>query len=522
MKKQIKLKYLIIFIFSFLFSFSLILTREINYDGILPTNFINKFHFNFLFFVKTFFITILVNLILYLFFRLLDKINIKTKLNSISNKKIFIISFICLFITGILFLITFYPGNIMIDTLYILKDPKGTTAQHPIAYIWLITLPFKIFTKLFNNLNVSLFLTCTSQLIIASGIISYVITWFNKTFKNSKLTIILILYFTLLPIITDYNTTLVKDAAFSIEMLCFIPIIYEIIKSKGKWIKNSKNIIISTIFFTISCLLRNNGIYIIFLLLICFIFAYRKYFKQFLSLLIIILFISVIPSFFSEKQLFQEKIGIPLSQIAYIIHTDGNIKKEDKDYLNEIYDYNLYKTNYNPYIIDTIKWDINFNRNYLNNNSNRFIKTWINILPNNFEGYVKSYILSTYGNWSIDKFYETQSNFLGVDGVDTNNPKLFPEIKSEKTFLSFMKPFYKKTSKYLSGGVCFWLLVLISLYVVYKEKYKLLLLAIPLYGTWLSLMIATPFSLAFRYMSPFMYLLPFIIFITIIKTRDKK
>ncbi len=247
--------------------------------------------------------------------------------------------------------------------------------------------------------------------------------------------------------------------------------------------------------------------------------AYKKQFKYYLLMTLIILVISFIPNLFSNKQLFQEKVGIPLNQLAYVIYTDGKIDDKNLNYLEKIYDYDLFKKNYYPFLIDTIKWDDNFNREYLNNNSKEFIKVWIKTLPNNLEGYIKSYALSTYGNWSIDKFYKTQSVFLGVDD---DNKTLFPDLKNTNTILSFMKPFYNKTVTYLSGGVCFWILVFFSLYMIYKKAYKLLLLTVPLYGVWLSLMLATPFSLAFRYMSPFMYLLPFIILITIIKTRNKK
>lgn len=521
MKKYFNIKNFIYLILGFLFSCSLLLKKEINYDGNIPTQFINDFHFNFTFFVKAFLMSIPTTIITYISFKLLDNIKINDKAKIVSNKKIFLISFIGLLFMGILHLITFYPGNIMIDTLYIFKGPMGMSAQHPLFYILIVTLPFKVFTKIFNNLNIALFLTCTLQLIIASVIISFIITWFNKKFKNINLTIILMLYFIFIPIITNYNTTLVKDSAFCLSMLCLIPIIYEIIKSDGNWIKSTKNILISIIFASLLCLIRNNGIYIVILLLLLFILIYKKYFKQWLTLLVPVLIISFIPQLFSDKQLFQEKIGIPLQQISYVIHTNGKISKKNKEYLNKIYNYNLYKENYNPYLVDTIKWDTNFNREYLNNNSDKFIKAWIETLPNNFEGYIKSYILCTYGNWAPNKFYDTQSIFLGVDEVDTNEPKLFPEIKSKNTFLSFMKPVYNKITKFLSGGVCFWILIYISSYMIYKKKYRLLLLTIPLYGTWISLMVATPFSMAFRYLSPFMYLLPLIILITLIKTRDK-
>ena len=341
MKKYFSIKNLVYLTLGFLFGCSLLLKNEINYDGSIPTQFINEFHFSFIFFIKAFLISIPIIVITYISFKLLDNIRINNKAKIISNKKIFLISFFGLFFMGILHLITFYPGNIMIDTLYIFKSPMGMSAQHPLFYILIITLPFKIFAKIFNNLNLALFFTCTLQLTIASVIISFIITWFNKKFKNIKLTVILMLYFIILPIVTNYNTTLVKDSAFCLSMICLVPIIYEIINSEGNWIKNNRNILTFIIFTSLLCLIRNNGIYIVILLLLLFILIYKKYFKQWLTILAIVPIISFIPQLFSNKQLFQEKVGIPLQQISYVIHTDGKISKKNKEYLNKIYNYNL-------------------------------------------------------------------------------------------------------------------------------------------------------------------------------------
>ena len=97
------------------------LTLEINYDGNMPITFINEFHFDFLFFLKVFLFSILVTILCYFLFKLLDKTKISNQKKTYSSKNVFIINFISLILTGLLFLIAFYPGNIMVDTLYILK-----------------------------------------------------------------------------------------------------------------------------------------------------------------------------------------------------------------------------------------------------------------------------------------------------------------------------------------------------------------------------------------------------------------
>ena len=513
-----KIKYVLIFLSSFAFSLSILLKNEINYDGNIPYNFIYNFKFNLGFFIKTFFLAIFIFLVTLLLLKLISKVKIKNKELSLSNTKLFIITFILIFITGLIYIITFYPGNVMVDTLYIFKYTIGMSSQHPIFYILLVSIPFKIFSKIFGDLNLAVFLTSIIQLSLMSTIISYMITWFNRTFKNKTFTILLIIYFSTLPIVTNFNVSLVKDSIFSVVLLCFIPLVYEIISTKGSYISSKRNMGITIVILSLLSLIRNNGILISIMLLSLFIIFIRKYTKRWVVISLFVVAFSVIPSFFSKKALFQEKVGIPLQQLVYTVNFDGKISKKDKVYLNKIYPYKLYKENYNPYMVDTIKWDDKFNRNYLNKTSGRFIEVWCNSLYNNFDSYIKAYILSTYGNWSFDKFYETQSVIYGVQ----NDDNILRGVYNVNNNMSFLKNVYKKTSKFLSGGMCFWLLVFISLFIIYNKKYFLLFLTVPLYGVWISLMIATPFSMAFRYMSPFMYLLPFISFIALIKCNSNK
>ena len=520
MKKIFKKEYLLYEVISFLFSLCLLLKYEIGFNNNFPTKFINSFHFNFLFFLKAFIISIPILLVLILLLFLLSKIKIKNK-NELNNKNVFFISFIGIFITGLIFLIIYYPGNIFNDTLFILKYPYGSSSQHPLSYILFITIPFKIFNFIFHDINFSIFLTCIIQLILSTIIISSIITWINHTFKKSLLTILLMIYFIFTPIITNYNTSLVKDSLFCIIILSIIPITFSIIKSKGEYLNDKKGFIITILVFTLTSIIRNNGIYVIFVLLISLLIKYKNMRKKLLIILLTILSITTIQTILSKKQLFQEKIAIPLQQISYTVYSNGKISNNNIKYLNKIYKYDLYKKNYNPYFVDTIKWDEKFNRDYLNKNERDFIKIWLNMLPNNFESYVKAYLLATYGNWAIESFYPNQGRFLGTNEALKENSNLFNGINSNKTN-NIIKNIYESTTIYFSGGICFWILLFIICYIIYKKKCELLFLTIPLLIIWLSLMLATPFSLAFRYMSPYMYSLPIILVIVFSECNDKK
>ena len=526
MKKKNLLFYICNYIFSFIFSCVLILMKNISFkENEIPINFIKKFNFNLKFFITAIIISILIFLITYFIVFILSKIHIKEEENT-KVKKICIITFLGIFITGILFLITYYPGNSMIDTFFILNSPIYISNQHPILYNLLIYVPFVLFNKITNNINLSYFLLSIVQLITIDVIITFIIGWFYKTFKNKKLTILLMLYFILVPIITNYNTTIVKDSVFAVILMLYIPIIYSLISSKGKWIENKLNTSLFALLLILTSLIRNNGIFIVVALFITLILVYKTNWKKWILLLLITILISsstkLIPV--GGSNLFQEKVGIPLQQLGYILYTDKDLNKETKNYLNNLMPLAEYKSKYNPYFVDNIKWNNNFNRIYLDKNSSKFIKIWFKELPNNFEDYVKSYILITYGTWAPDKMINSQSRFLGLGEIPEATKNTFIGLENKKLLpnkiQSSLESFYEKTTTFFNSGSCIWMLILFSLLIVYTKKYILLILTIPLYTIWITLMIASPLSTAFRYMVPFAYSLPIIL--GIIFTYNKK
>lgn len=527
MKNKKIISKIITIVISLILGMIIILKENINYNKGYPIEFINNFHFYLEIFLKSIIIGLICYILIILLFKLLDKIKLKNYKKEYSNKIICIISFLGIFITNLIFLITYYPGSNMNDTLFIISGPISSSGQHPIIYNLWLSCTYNIFYKLFNNMNLAYFLTSIVQVIIMTSIITLIIRWFNKKFKNKTATIILLIYYIFIPIVSNYNIVLIKDSLFSIVLLLHIPLLYELIKTKGEILKNKKYLVFMFIIFLSTILVRNNGLYIILFLSFVLLIIYKNYIKYLLPIVLTAIIISFIPNLVISKQenLFQEKVGIPIQQLSYIIkHDSKNIKKENKTYLNKIMNLTDIKENYNPYSVDTIKWHKKFNREYLDKTKIKFIKTWFTILPTHFESYIKSYLLTTYELWSFEKFNPIQSRFLGIDKSDYYNQEEFKNLENKTIFpkkiQQSLEKYYEKTTIFFGNGTCFWILIVTMLYTIYKNKTKYLILSLPLIGLWLTLMISSPISYALRYMSPYIYMLPFIIAITFI-TKDK-
>ena len=519
MKKNIteKLIYLVISLF---LGLTISLKLQIDYTTKVPEYFINRVNLDLFFYAKSIAIGFICYFVLQSILKLLSKISTKEMIVPFSSKLICSISFIGILITNLIFLLTYYPGSNMNDTLLIIQGPISSSSQHPIIYNLLLSGTFRIFNSLFNNMNTAFFFTSFIQIIVMAIIITYLINWFNKTFKNKFGTIFLLLYFIFLPIVANYNTVLLKDSLFSIILLLHLPLLYKLIETNGDCLKNIKYLLLMLLVFLFTILICNNGLYVILFLSIIILFMYKKYWKQFISTILITILISQIPNLFITKYepLFQEKVGVLIQQLAYTITYDENkLSDSDLTYLNKIMDIDKIKENYNPYSVDTLKWNKDFNHEYLNKTKSKFIKVWFSNLPTHFESYLKGYILTTYELWSIEKFNPIQSKFLGINKADYYDQDYYKELNNKQIFpnsiQNTLESFYKNTIIFFGNGTCFWILIVLSLLAIYKEKKELIILSIPFIGIWLTLMVSAPISYAFRYMCPYLYALPFILLI---------
>ena len=329
--------------------------------------FVNDFHINFVFIIKTTIISIIIYFILYLLFKLLDKTKLNNKKLEIT-KTIKIKIFILILIPSLVYLIVHYPAVYLNDTNFILYSPIYMSYGHPLFYGIIMSLIFFSF-KVFFSPSISVFIMSIIQALISSIIITEVIVWFNSKIKNKLLTIILILYYFLPPIIANYNIALNKDTPYSLMMLIFFVLIYEFIETKGKILLEKKYLIKLIIVSIITIYIRTNGIYVIIptLFILFIVYGLKNHIIRYISIIVLIIVFSLIQTITIDligvAYLKREMYAVPIQQICYMVKYHPN-ELSNKDYrlLSKI----IKKTkktinkNYNEYEVDNIKIHNNF------------------------------------------------------------------------------------------------------------------------------------------------------------------
>ncbi|MBQ8193455.1 MAG: hypothetical protein IJZ46_05240 [Bacilli bacterium] len=512
--------------------FSILLSLSINLKVVVNKSldyFIKEFKFDFNFLINNIILSVIIYFILLFIFKLLDKIKIKnSNLFIDKNKKILV--FFSIFITTIIFLLVYYPGVYLNDTYYMLYGPIKFSNGHPLFLN--LTWSILFFTlKIYFSSSFSIFIMSFIQSIISAVVLTYIVVWFNKKIKNKTFTILLILYYIFIPIVSNYNMALNKDSIYTLMFLLFLTLYYEIIETKGNILSNRKfifKLIIVSIFMMYT---RNNGFYIIVpsMVVLLFVYGIKKYYKSILSFLVIISVLSFIPTCISKsfnvEYLKREKYALPIQQVCYLVkYYPDKLDKSDYDLLDKIIinSRETISNKYNVYKVDDIKFDSNFKDAAFNKYEKEFASLWLNKMPNNIDSYLKSYLLNNYHLWAIDELVKKQSVIL--EASITGLPKEHQVINKRilpKGIHNFLSSYYETFTTFFNPALSFIILFLFNVYSLYHKNKKLVIFSFPLTITWFGSLIVSPLSSALRYMAIYIYMLPIIIFLILKETRDK-
>lgn len=495
--------------------------------------------------LEYFALLILFVVIFYVSFQLIDRLIRKSniyKADSVQeNQKIFIKVFIINLACWGLWLWVYFPGTGMNDTINCIMSFHN---NQPLIYQLIIYYGIQFFTKLTNSMTTAYALLVGIQMILMSMTLALIISWLNKKRIRRWYINLVITYYALMPAVANYSITLVKDTLFSVCILALIPLLYELIEKRGEPIKRKK----FYISFLISLLginsLRSNGKYIVALILFFLILAKIKSKNYILSLILVwALFNSVLTV--GEKKLissdvdFRESIGIPLAQIGAVLVTDGYISETDREVLNNLLPMNIWKENYKFSFADTIKFNENFDNQWLNQNKEKFINSWFSVLKNNLDIYVKAYLCHTYGFWNISPLNitsidYTQSFFRRINNNTADdsiwgefcfaNNLVNREIKfgtvTEQIDNIFQQGF--RINLILGSGIMFWVCVWCVIELIIYRKYKICFVFFPVLMNWATLMVAAPASFIYRYSFYLVLSLPVLFLITLMQVSDSK
>ncbi len=315
---------------------------------------------------------------------------------------------------------------------------------------------------------------------------------------------------------------LVKDIPFSLILVAWMPILYDICSSKGELLKKKHIMLVLSALLVLS-LLRNNGVYVSAVILLSLFFVVkRKYFKNICALVLVLALVIAGSNHFEDsmgiQHLIMETVGIPLQQLAGVIYYDGEISDEDAEFINQIISLDYIKEKYSPYSADKLKWGgAPISNSFLSANKVQFLKTWAKLLIPNFGIYVNVYLRNTYGFWSfatdtdggLNNMYTTVYVQAFEGWLSTNNVNIKSVLP--QSIQSRLENFFNESSSLPGSGLIFWIFMFFVVLIATKKGIRMIVPAVPIMANWLTIMISTPIAFQWRYTVCALMALPLIV-----------
>lgn len=476
------------------------------------------FHSFFAFFKALGMFTLFMLLFYFLLIFLFKKINQMKYCNHpiycyIFEKHPILVPFLSFLVVGIPLIVFFYPGPIQWDALKQLDYYSGVlhwSNHHPIFSTFLMGFIYQIGAFIMND-NFGVFLYNILQYFFQAYAFASIF-YFMKKMDTPKIVRILSFLFLLLnPVWILLGYTLMKDTLYYLVfILFFISYISFYYDDAHK---------VSLLFTSILLiLLRNNGIYVVILSFLPFLF--KKSLRK-ISLLYITSFIGVqiiLSLIISHANIYhgniREMLSIPIQQTARYLKNE-KITLKEKEILESTFHHPIetIKKKYNPEISDPVKFMFRVNNTQ---ELFQYFKVWFHGFFKRPDLYIDATLNHTYGYFY--PFKEEAKDKIAYFTIEQNkrvnkgNFQFHMIQKYEKVRLNIENgiTFMRKLpiiELVYNTGTYFFVLLIFTFYAFYKGKKEKVLLSIPLYITFI-FCILSPVNAYLRYMYPIIFALP--------------
>lgn len=438
------------------------------------------------------------------------------------GKKIYIISFVIIILCWLPYFLVLFPGVLTPDSISqfdsVINGFNIVSDHHPVLHTVFVGVIYKLGYLVFNNVNLAVAAVSFVQMIIMASIFSYFIKFLNDKHLPKYILIGMVLYFSLSPLHAYYSVTMWKDVLFGGFVLLFIITLIQIDDNYSLNLKLYLKFIIVSL---LMLLFRNNAIYMYIIILPFVCYHFKNIIRSIAVAFIIVFSVffvvkgPIFNKFGISKSSSSEYIAMPLQQIGRIVYKGISLDEYEYKMVNNLIPVSVLKDVYNPMNVDSIKFNENYNSSYFDNNKVEYLKLWISLVIKHPSISVEAYLNSTLGYWYSNVNYWATSSVISENNLG---------IYRNSIGFDFMKSYLDEVvsreipviSLQWSIGLCFIMIFLSSFIIILRKQYNKLYYYFPIFGIWLTMMIASPVFAEFRYIYaaytclPLLLLIPFI------------
>lgn len=446
------------------------------------------------------FYTLLINIIPVICeAKVIKKFTFKRKIN------VFLIASLIIFICWLPYFLIYYPGFFTNDSIaelnMIVNNFSTISDHHTVIHLLFMAIPYNLGMALFNNSIIAASLITITQMVIMSLIFGKFIDFLYKRGVNKYILLAVLLYFAIIPVHAFYSISNWKDIIFSGLVLLLTMELVKLLEKKKITFRNSYTFIIVSI---LTVFFRNNAIYMYIILAFATLIVFRKQIKI-VSIMLLTVFAvyfiikGPVYNYFDVKMSSStEYLAIPLQQIGRMAYKGIDFTEEEEKLINKLIPVDTLRESYNPEIVDSIKFNDEYNAEVFEKNKFEYLKLWASLCFKHFDIATEAYLTSTLGYWYPNIDYWTVVTKIDKNNIDLKDSSLLPSsVKNVTNELATKN--VPVLNFFWSIGLSIWLIFISFTVSIKRKNIKSLYIFVPVFGIWLTMMVATPVFAEFRY-----------------------
>ena len=413
----------------------------------------------------------------------------------------------------------------------ILRNPNVfITNHHPILQTYLMGWSLSLGRAIGSD-NFGLFIYTLFQTVIYASVLAYSIKFLNKHGISNKWYFVVLLIYLLVPMYAFYTVSAVKDTLYTAFVMLFILWLFDIVENYMNNKISKKSYIYVFFVMLLICLFRNNGIYVCLLTLPVLFFMNKKN-RLGILLVAAALFGSmqitnkvIIPALGVSDGSVREALSIPFQQTARLVkYNESIISYEDKQVIDKVLEYDTLAERYESHLSDNVK--NKYNKDATKEDLFNYLKVWFKYLFKDPICYINATLDNTFGyfypnvhRWYL--YYDYWDDLVDPTIIDYHFNDSTWWLRVPLTNYGETFPYIPLIGLLSNIGASAWMLIILTTYLMTKKNKKYILVLVPSYLSWL-ICIASPCNAYFRYVMPYMFVLPVMTCLLINKAKGDK
>lgn len=420
-------------------------------------------------------------------------------------KRLWLFGFIIILLCWLPWIFASYPATFCPDSRYQMNQFFGIspwTSHHPplstvIMGLW-VSLGATIKSRTFG-----VFLYIIFQTLAGAAVFSFLLISLRKMCCSNKVYFAGLAFYALSPLMPTYAQWFEKDFLYVIFYSLTLTLLLMVFYTRHC---STAMAVCITVVLTISCLLRNNGKFELFPLLIIFCFMCKKNIKKKIivscasSLLLFFLINNMLyPALGIAKGSVAEMLSVPFQQTArYVQQVSEDITDEERLIIDAVLDYDSLAEDYIPTLSDPVKAKYHGDFDSLK----EYFKVWLRMGLRHPTVYLDAFVHQSYGylapvNTQAEPPIPYRGDFSEMEHLGiSRTSKLIPTVLLDTYWAIIQRvPGVKLLA---TSGFYFWLVFACAAFLIRKHHYAALLPLLPAIINFF-ICLASPMHTSIRY-----------------------